>query len=97
MRITEENNIRDNETKVLIEQMKSYANEEAKDFESEEYDPQKKEELAEKIRQFNEKMKFDREVFSKDKKQQTIDNKFKSEELTIKRTQANKAKATSVK
>lgn len=92
LRIEEEKNIRDNETKVIIEQMRSYANQEAEDFAGEEYDPQRKEELAEKIRQHNDKMRLEREKLQEARKQQSIDNKFKKEELSLKDKQIKKSK-----
>lgn len=52
-------NMRDNETKMLIAQMQQYANEETS--EDVDYSLDNKKELEEKIRQFNEKLSFDKE------------------------------------
>ena len=59
-------NIRDNETKLLIAQMQISSSEEEDGIEEIIPDPQKKEELLEKIRQFNEKLSFDKEKHTDD-------------------------------
>lgn len=83
-------NMRDNETKLLIEQMRQFANEEAQDYENEEFDPQKRDELAEKIRQFNKKMELERSKLANEKSQQRISNRQKDREIDIKSKQANR-------
>ena len=96
LRIEEEKNIRDNETKVLIEQMKQFAEQEAIDTQDDtNYDPQKKEELLEKIRQFNENLKLQKEILNETKRKTNLDNNMKEKELVIKRKQANKKITTS--
>jgi hypothetical protein len=82
LRIEEDKNIRDNQTKILIEEMKNYSNQSEMDIDDE-YDPIKKKELEEKIRQFNEELRLKREKLNKEVS-------LKSQELEIKRKQSNK-------
>lgn len=70
-------NQRDNETKLLIAQMGQFANEETS--EDVEYSPEAKEKLSEEIRQFDEKLNFDKQKHSDE-----MD--IKKQELSIKRT-----------
>lgn len=74
-------NQRDNETKLLIAQMAQFANEETS--EDVEYSQEAKDKLAEQIRQFNEKLSFE-----KQKHNDTIN--IKEKELQIKKYQVNK-------
>ena len=53
LRILEENNIRDNETKLLLKEQEDLV-----DIMKDDYDPQKREELLEKIRQHNDNIKL---------------------------------------
>lgn len=53
LRILEENNIRDNETKLLLKEQEDLV-----DIMRDDYDPQKREELLEKIRQHNDTIKL---------------------------------------
>lgn len=85
LRIQEDNNIRDNETKILLEQIKSFANQEVEE-QGFEYDPQKKEELEEKIRQYNANLALEREKLREEKKQNSIQNNLKQQEINIKKT-----------
>lgn len=63
----EQANIRDNETKMMIASINAQANLLTSfDDGVEEVDPAKKEELEEKIRQFDEKLRFDREKLDKE-------------------------------
>jgi len=87
-RIREDNNIRDNETRVLIESMRQYANQEAADFEKEDFDPQKKAELEEKIRQFNEKIALDKQKLADKNSQESKLNSLRKEALDIQRKKA---------
>ena len=64
MDLKNEMNIRDNETKILIAEMNQYACEETS--EDIEYSEDKKQALMEKIRQFDERLKFDKEKHEKD-------------------------------
>lgn len=91
LRIQEDNNIRDNETKILLEQIKSFANQEVEE-QGFEYDPQKKEELKEKIRQYNANLALEREKLREEKKQNSIQNNLKQQEINIKRTKPNTIK-----
>jgi hypothetical protein len=89
MELDESKNIRDNETKILVEQMKLAANDEAEDINNEVYNPQEKEKLLENIRQFNEKLRLEREKlnFTKEKGRK---------ELTLKEKQIEVQKANKV-
>lgn len=78
--IDEGKNVRDNETKVLIEQMRQGANAEVEDVnQEEEYSPQEKEKLLENIRQFNEKLSLEKDKlsFTKEKGRKELDLKEK--------------------
>lgn len=81
-------NIRDNETKLLIAQMGQYANEETS--EDVDYSPEAKEELAEKIRQFNEKMTLERDKFNYDKVKHQDDVKLKIKQINKPKTVTSK-------
>lgn len=59
----EEANIRDNETKIIVEQLKQGS--EKEDF-SVEYDQERKSELLEKIRQFDQKLQFEKDKHKDD-------------------------------
>ncbi len=85
LRIQEDNNIRDNETKILLEQIRSFAKQEAEE-QGFEYDPQKKAELEEKIRQYNANLALERERLREEKKQNRIQNNLKQQEINIKKT-----------
>lgn len=85
LRIQEDNNIRDNETKILLEQIRSFAKQEAEE-QGFEYDPQKKAELEEKIRQYNANLALEREKLREEKKQNRIQNNLKQQEINIKKT-----------
>lgn len=76
-------NQRDNETKLLIAQMAQFANEETS--EDVEYSQEAKDKLAEQIRQFDEKLSFE-----KQKHNDTIN--IKEKELIIKKQQPTKTK-----
>lgn len=91
LRIQEDNNIRDNETKILLEQIRSFANQEAEE-QGFEYDPQKKAELEEKIRQYNANLALEREKLREEKKQNSIQNNLKQQEINIKKTKSNTTK-----
>lgn len=93
LRLQEEANIRDNETKLLIEQMKlqSYVDNESTGLEE---DPAKKDELLEKIRQHNDKMALEKEKLALAKSKQNSDRDIKTQELSIKRQSINKPTKT---
>lgn len=91
LRIQEDNNIRDNETKILLEQIRSFAKQEAEE-QGFEYDPQKKAELEEKIRQYNANLALEREKLREEKKQNSIQNNLKQQEINIKKTKSNTTK-----
>lgn len=101
LQLQQEMNIRDNETKLLVAQLQAQARmdemlaQNAYDGESN----QSQEELAEKIRQFDEKLKLERDKFNEVKannqkrnnvQQQQLD--LKQQEINIKRTQSNNSK-----
>lgn len=79
MDMKDQQNIRDNETKLLIANINSSQSEEDN---SEVLDTNKRKELEEKIREFDAKLKLDREKLEHDKSKS-------KEELEIKRKQAN--------
>lgn len=90
--IDEDKSIRDNETKIIIENMKLQAAKEAEDFEDETYTPEQKAELLEKIEASMAKRKLERDKFIEDKKQNSINNSLKREDLNIKKQKPNKIK-----
>lgn len=75
----EEANIRDNETKIIIAQMNKYAGEETID--DIEVDPQAKADLQEKIREFDEKLKLDRERLNLEKEKVKESNRLKQMQI----------------
>ncbi len=103
LQLQQENNIRDNETKLQIAQMQLEAKLQEMLAQSQ-YDGESNEnneELKEKIRQFDEKIKLDREKLKLEKEQLNKENNFKNQELNIKerelqikRTQSNNQKTT---
>jgi hypothetical protein len=82
-------NMRDNETKILIAQISAASNQADDGIQEPVYSEEAKANLAEKIREFDAKMKLDRDKFENDKK-------VKEKELEIRKIQANK-KPTSKK
>ena len=82
-------NMRDNETKILIAQISAASNQVEDGIQEPVYSEEAKANLAEKIREFDAKLKLDREKFENDKK-------VKEKELEIRKIQANK-KPTSKK
>ena len=79
-------NQRDNETKILVAQINAQAKviDDLDDgINPDEYSQEAKDKLAEQIRQFNEKMKLDRDKFN-------FDKESKKEELRLKEKQINK-------
>lgn len=88
--IQEDNNIRDNETKLLMKEIDLMIMEGRAPETDEEYNLQKKEELLEKIRQHNDKMKLERDKLTAQIKQQSKENSFKQQEISIKNKQTNK-------
>lgn len=69
----------DNETKILIAQIQAQAKEEAQD--EIEYSPEAKANLAEKIREFDERLKLDKERLSFDKDKAKTDARLKEKQL----------------
>lgn len=82
LEVNEAQNVRDNQTKILIAAMQKGANEEAEDYSNEEYTEKDKVELKEKIRQFDSKLKLDTDKFKSDKE-------LKNKELELKRRALN--------
>ena len=72
----EQANIRDNETKILIASIGS-----VEEDGIEEVDSSKREELLEKIRQFDEKLSLDKEKFSFEKEKHSDDVSLKRQAL----------------
>lgn len=72
-------NIRDNETKILLGQMAQFANEETS--EDVDYSPEAKEQLMEKIRQFDEKLKLEKERFSFEREKHKDDVRLKEKQI----------------
>lgn len=79
----DEQNRRDNEVKLLIAEMK-LAESSSDGINIEEYSEKDRAELMEKIRQFDEKLKLDREKFNFDKQQAKIENTQAEKTLEIK-------------
>jgi len=80
--VQEQANIRDNETKLIIAGLSQQSNEEGL-TEEQPFDLQKKQDLEEKIRQFDAKLSLDREKFN-------FDKDTTKEELKLKNKQINK-------
>lgn len=73
-------NQRDNETKILIAQMQAYNKDNEDDgIKEPEYSQEAKDKLMESIRQFNEKIKLDREKLEFEKRKHSEDNALKNE------------------
>ncbi len=83
--LEEAKNVRDNETKILVEQMKLQASLEAKDFETETYTPEQRAEMREKIEASVAKRNLEREKFNEDKKQNAFSNNLEKEKLAVSR------------
>ena len=90
----ERQNIRDNETKVLVAEIQAEAWDDWNDGVGEPDDANSKAELAEKMRQFDEKIKLDREKFEFEKIKHKEDNALK-DKISIR--QANRANASKTK
>ena len=73
-------NIRDNETKLMIAQIQSN-NKSDDGIEEQEFSEEAKANLMEKIREFNERLKLDREKLSHDKKKHEDDVSLKRQAL----------------
>ena len=88
----EQANIRDNETKIMIAQMQ--ANKEVEDgIQEPEFSEEAKANLLEKIREFNEKLKLDREKLEFEKSKAKTDARLKEKQInkqSINRTNFNK-------
>ena len=84
----EQANIRDNETKVLIASMS--ANMQPQEFEESEFSEEAKSNLEEKIREFDAKLKLDRDKLNLDKQKATTDAQIKREQLKKKPVTNNK-------
>lgn len=88
----EQANIRDNETKLLIAQMTKDNDNEEEDVVIDEYSQEAKDNLLEKIRQFDEKMKLDKERLKLDKSKAASDEAIKRESLRSKNNAAKSKK-----
>ena len=80
--------------KLLLEEI-SYANLEVQ--EDKEFNDKSKQELEEKIRQYNANLALEKDRLAQEKKQDSISNRFKQQEINIKRIQATKAVNSSKK
>ena len=83
IRIVEDNNIRDNDTKLMIAGMKEESNEfkEFNEINEVPFDSQKREELAENVRQFNEKQSLERDKFNFEKEKVKEDQRLKEKQI----------------
>jgi hypothetical protein len=86
IRIQEDNNVRDNETKLIIAGIQTDANimnstNSNSIPEEVSFNPQKKAELAEKIRQFNEKQSLERDKFNFEKTATREDQRLKLKQI----------------
>lgn len=105
LNLAEQNNIRDNETRLQIAELQAHTNLANADAWGRDYDrEQSREELMEKIKEFDAKMNLDREKADLDRykaeqadKQSERDYKLKKEELAIKKAQANKKEESKTK
>lgn len=85
----EQANIRDNETKILIAQIGA-ANQEDDGIEEQDFSEESRANLLEKIREFDEKMKLDKDKFAFNKKKHDDDVSLKIKALNKKPANANK-------
>ena len=81
--------IRDNETKLLIATMQANNNEDTEDFEPE-FSEEAKANLAEKIREFDERLKLDRDKLEFEKKKADKDAELKLKQINKKPTTNSK-------
>ena len=65
--------------------------------EDKEFNDKSKQELEEKIRQYNANLALEKDRLAQEKKQDSISNRFKQQEINIKRIQATKAVNSSKK
>ena len=84
----EQANIRDNETKILIAQIGA-ANQEDDGVEEQDFSEESRANLLEKIREFDEKMKLDKDKFAFDKKKHEDDVSLKRKALNKRLANAN--------
>lgn len=80
-------NMRDNETKILIENIKQAASDGAMEPE---YSQEAKDKLQESIRQFNEKIALDKQRLAFDKQKAATDARLREEQINKKTTTSNK-------
>lgn len=80
LRIQEESNIRDNDTKLLIAQMAKFADQETS--EDVEYSPEAKANLEEKIREFDLKLALDKDKHEFDKKKHKDDVVLRNRQIS---------------
>lgn len=84
-------NQRDNETKILIAQMQAYSkNNEDDNISEPEYSQEAKDKLMESIRQFNERIKLDRERLEFDKDKARSDARLKEKQINKTTQKSNK-------
>lgn len=84
----EQANIRDNETKLMIAQMQ--ANKEVEDgIQEPEFSEEAKANLLEKIREFNEKLKLDREKLEFEKSKAKTDARLKEKQINKQKVKSN--------
>ena len=82
MQLEDALNQRDNETKILIAQMQAYSkNNEDDGIIEPEYSQEAKDKLMEQIREFNERLKLDREKLEFDKDKAKTDAKLKEKQI----------------
>ena len=82
----EQANIRDNETKILVATISANSNQENEAYEEPVYSQEAKDKLAEQIRQFDAKLKLDRERLALDKKKADMDYNIKERQLKVRKT-----------
>lgn len=80
-------NMRDNETKLLIENLKQQASDGVREPE---YSQEAKDKLAESIRQFNERLALDKQRLAFDKQKAATDARLKEKQINKKTTTSNK-------
>lgn len=87
----EEANIRDNQTKIIVAQIQSEGGPDEEDgIMIDDYSPEAKANLAEKIREFDEKLKLDKDKLKLDKKKADTDASIKRQALRKKSSTTNK-------
>lgn len=86
-------NQRDNDTKILVAQIQAAVQQEATEAANEQFDPNVRDELAEKIRQFNANHQIKIDKLAEEKRQHNVNNQFTREKIQIQRDKPTNTKS----